>query len=221
MTEPTPTEPAVADPPSPQPERVLDQNEPAIDEEPSITGVHGTIARFEMTYNAASGEVLTFGPPTRQLVPGYVYLAITLAVAGAVASAYVLGPLTRIGVYVLEGDRERPFPAIVLAFLLLASGIATVWRARMRGVVVHPEGLEARYLLALGVPRIRKWTWAQIDRFVLDDEGVMLELWNGEYERLPQVATQQKLSSALASVAASRKKEVTVLSATRRDRQDA
>jgi hypothetical protein len=220
VTEPQPErvpEPEPADAPT----SVLAQVEPAIDEEPSITGVHGTIARFEMAYDPASGEVLQFGPPARQLWPGYVYLAVTLAVAGTVASAYVTGPLTRVGVYVLEGDRDRPFPAVVLAFLLLASGIATVWRARMRGVVVHPEGLEARYLLALGVPRIRKWTWAQIDRFVLDDEGVMLELWNGEYERLPVVARQDQLNGALSSVAAARKKEVTVLSATRGARQDA
>ncbi len=224
MSEPTPNEPAATNPVGTSSSAggdVLAQNEPAIDEEPSITGVHGTIARFDMTYNAAAGEVLSFGPPTRQLVPGYVYLALTLAVAGTVGSAYVLGPLTRIGVYVLEGDRDRPFPAFVLALLLLASGVATVWRARMRGVIVHPEGIEARYLLALGVPRIRKWTWAQIDRFVLDDEGVMLELWNGEYERLPAVAKQPQLGSALASVAVARKKEVTVLPATRRDRQDA
>lgn len=198
-----------------QPASVLARDEPAIDEEPSITGVHGSIARFEMTYNADSGEVLTFGPPTRQLLPGYLYLALTLGVAGFVASAYVLGPLSWVGVYVLEGDRNRPFPAVLLAVLLVASAVATVWRARMRGVMVHPEGLEARYLLALGVPRIRKWTWAQIDRFILDRDGVMLELWNGEYQRLPAVAKQEHLSGVLASVAASRKKEVTVLPTTR------
>lgn len=183
---------------------------PAIDDEPSITGVHGSIARFEMAYDP-NHEILQFGPPARQLWPGYVYLATTLLVAGTVASAYVLGPLTRVGVYVLEGDRDRPFPALVLALLLLASGIGTVWRARMRGVMLHPEGLEARYLLALGVPRVRKWTWAQIDRFVMDDEGVMIELWNGEYERLPPVSQGPRLHSALATVAAARKKQVTVL----------
>ena len=196
---------------APKPESPLASDGPSIDEEPSITGVHGTIAHFEMAYDPAKGEVLRFGPPSRQLWPGYVYLALTVAAAATVGSAYVLGPMTRIGIWVLEGDRDRPFPAFVLAFVLLVSGIGTVWRARLRGVVVHPEGLEARYLMALGVPRIRKWTWAQIDRFVLDREGVMLELWNGEYERLPEVAGQDRLNAALASVATARKKEVTVL----------
>lgn len=209
MTESIPDAQPVASIPDPAPNPLVSDG-PAIDDEPSITGVHGSIARFEMAYDP-NHEILRFGPPGRQLWPGYVYLATTLAVAGTVASAYVLGPLTRIGVYVLEGDRDRPFPALVLALLLLASGIATVWRARMRGVMLHPEGLEARYLLALGVPRVRKWTWAQIDRFVMDDEGVMLELWNGEYERLPPVSQQTKLTSALQTVAASRKKQVTVL----------
>ena len=181
------------------------------DDEPSITGVHGSIARFEMSYDPNTPDPVAYGPTRLQLIPSYLYLAITLGFTLVVASAYVLGPMSRVGVWVFEGDRDRPFPAIVLAVVLLVSGIATVWRARMRGVVVHPEGLEARYVMALGLPRVRKWTWAQIDRFIIDDEGIMIELWNGDYERLPDVAKAASLRGALAQIATMRKKELTIL----------
>lgn len=203
MIEPNTAEPtATAEPPAP---------EPSVDEEPSITGVHGSIARFEMSYNPNTDQPVAYGPPLAQQLPSYVYFGLTVAFALTVASAYVLGPLSRVGVWVFEGDRDRPFPAAALAVILLVSGLATVWRARMRGVVVHPEGLEARYLMALGLPRVRKWTWAQVDRFILDEDGIMLELWNGDYERLPDVARIDSLRGALAQIAALRKKEVTVL----------
>jgi hypothetical protein len=61
------------------------------------------------------------------------------------------------------------------------------------------------------VPRIKKWAWAQIDRLVLDDKGVMLELWDGNYERLPDVADPKGLSDLLEQVAISRSKDVTRL----------
>jgi hypothetical protein len=82
----------------------------------------------------------------------------------------------------------------------------------MRGVVVTADGVEARYLLAMGVPKIRKWSWAQIDRFVIDDADVMLELWNGTYERLPKVRDGEKLANLLEGIAAARGRAVTRLS---------
>lgn len=201
MTSPAPPEPTPDEPHQP----------PSIDEEPSITGMHGSIARFEMSYDPSRGEPAEFGPPMRQLLPAYCYAALALAFAAVVGAGYAMGPLSRLGVWVLEGDRDRPFPAFMLAGVLIVSGLATVWRSRMRGVVVHGEGLEARYLLALGIPKVRKWTWAQIDRFIVDDAGVMVQLWNGDYERLPAVAAQNKLNGALVAVATARKKELTVL----------
>ena len=66
-------------------------------------------------------------------------------------------------------------------------------------------------MLLLGVPRIKSWAWAQIDRLVVDDRGVMLELWDGQYERLPDVAEPARLSSLLEQVALSRNKPVTRL----------
>lgn len=63
----------------------------------------------------------------------------------------------------------------------------------------------------IGVPRIRKWTWSQIDRLVVDDEDVMLELWDGSYEKLPKVREGKKLAELLERVAAGRGRPVTRL----------
>ena len=55
-----------------------------------------------------------------------------------------------------------------------------------------------RFVLPLGVPRVRRWAWAQIHRMVIDDrEDVMLELWTGEYDKLPAVARPKDLASIL------------------------
>ena len=59
------------------------------------------------------------------------------------------------------------------------------------------SGIEARYVLPLGVPRVRRWAWAQIHRMVIDDRDVMLELWTGEYDKLPAVARRADLAAIL------------------------
>ena len=59
--------------------------------------------------------------------------------------------------------------------------------------------------------RIKRWAWPQIDRFVVDETQVMLELWDGTYERLPEVAETAKLVNLLERIAAGRKIQVTKL----------
>ena len=81
----------------------------------------------------------------------------------------------------------------------------------MRGVIVKREGLEARYILALGFPRIRRWTWAQIHRVVIDDDQAMLELWDASYARLPEVADTKAMTALLEQVAIMRSIQVTRL----------
>ena len=95
----------------------------------------------------------------------------------------------------------------------MASAIGTAIRSSMRGVVVSAEGVETRSLVALGLPRVRRWAWAQIHRVVVDesDEG-MLELWDGTYERLPEVAEARKLTQLLEQIALGRRMQVTRLS---------
>jgi hypothetical protein len=140
-----------------------------------------------------------------------VYLAFALVVLGIVVTAYNGSTSSRLWVWIVEGDRNRPLGAQPLSILILVSALGTVLRSWMRGVVITHEGIMTREVLLLGVPRIKKWAWAQIDRLVLDDKGVMLELWDGNYERLPDVADPKGLSDLLEQVAISRSKDVTRL----------
>jgi hypothetical protein len=83
-------------------------------------------------------------------------------------------------------------------------------RDALSGVVVTRDALEMR-CVTMTVPRVKRYRWAQIDRLVVDDEDVMLELWNGTYERLPRVRDGKGLASLLERVAAARGRPVTRL----------
>jgi hypothetical protein len=190
---------------------LIDSADDADSDAPSITEVNGTVARFTMTYGPEHDGPLRFGPPRSQLWPSYAFALCTLLLGAATAYAYFVatsGPLFR---FIVEGDRGRALPAWVLAAIIGASGIATAIRASMRGVVLSDRGIEARSILMLGVPKVERWAWPQIDRFVLDDKGVLLELWNGTYARLPDVADGAKLADCIEQIAAARKREVTRL----------
>ncbi|HEX7664435.1 MAG TPA: hypothetical protein VF407_07995 [Polyangiaceae bacterium] len=191
---------------------------PALDEgdegdRPSITEVNGTVARFDMSYPAQDEGPVTFGPPLRQRIPSFLYMTVAVAAAIVVFSAPAMARGSLIFRWVVEGDRGRPVSAAFLAVIVVASALGTVIRAHMRGVIVKKEGLEARYLLALGFPRIKKWTWAQVHRMVVDDTGVMLELWNSTYARLPEVADPKGLAALLESIGHARAIQVTRLKA--------
>jgi hypothetical protein len=176
----------------------------------SVTETNGTVARFEMAYTAATPRTLKFGPPIRQRLPSFVFLALALVLEGVVLATYYGSSHSRLYVWIVEGERALPAP--VLAFVVLLSAMGTVLRAQMRGVVVRPDGIEARYLLPLGVPRVRRWVWSQVERIVIDaDGGAMLELWNATYERLPDVARPGELAETLARVAGERRIAVTKL----------
>jgi len=169
---------------------------------PSITEVNGTVARFEMAYNAENETMrVAFGAPLSQRVPSYLFLALAIGVAVTVAMAHGMSANSTLFIWVVEGDRGRPLPASVLSTIILISGLATALRSHMRGVIVHKDGIEARYLLAMGMPRIRKWAWPQIHRMVMDDEGVILELWDGQYDRLPDVDRGADMANLLEGMA--------------------
>lgn len=184
-------------PPPPDP-ALPDLGEEGDGDRPSVTDVNGTVARFEMAYSPeAETHRVPFGAPFTTRIPAYIFLALSIGVVALVGLAHVSSPGSKLFIWVVEGDAGRPLPSTVLAFIVLVSGIATALRSHMRGVVVHKDGIEARYLLPMGVPKIRKWAWAQIHRIVLDDEGVMLELWDGQYDRLPDVARGPELAKLL------------------------
>jgi hypothetical protein len=178
----------------------------------SITDVHGTVARFEMSYSPPTGVRTKFGPPLRERVPSLLYLVGALTLGAIVVYAYSLAPSSsRLFAWVVEGDRGRPISANILAIVVVVSALGTVARAHMRGVLVSDDWIEARYLLAFGIPRARRWGWAQILRVIVDQTSVAFELWDGSFERLPRVAKGQELVDLLRTHAEQRRIGVTVL----------
>jgi hypothetical protein len=183
----------------------------------SVTDVNGTVARFEMTYSPPAGLRRKFGPPLRARVPSAMYLGGALALAGVVLYAYTLAPSSsRLFAWVVGRDRDRPLSASVLAVVVVVSALATVLRTHMRGVVVSDDWIEARYLLPLGIPKARRWAWAQVLRVVLDGTRVAFELWDGSFEQLPDVAKGSDLVLMVLGHAQRRRIDVTMLDAARR-----
>jgi hypothetical protein len=106
--------------------------------------------------------------------------------------------------YVVEADAQRILGARPLAAIMMVSALAAVTRVRMRGVVVHPEGVEARDTYVAGWPRVRKYAWPQIDRILLDKPTIALELWDGRCEMLPAVSAREELAVMLERLALAR-----------------
>jgi hypothetical protein len=158
---------------------------------------------FDMTYKPT--ESTSFGPPAKEHLGAIVYLVLALSVVCMV----VVGTLSPSGSwlfhYVVEVDPQRVLGARPVAVILLLSAVASVLRARMRGVIVRPEGVEFRDSLAGGWPRVRKYAWPQIDKIVLDGgASIALELWDGRREWLPAVGARDRLAATLERVAVAR-----------------
>jgi hypothetical protein len=178
----------------------------------SVTDVNGTIARFEMSYSPPGRERLKFGPPLVSRIPSALYLTAALVVGALVLYAYVAASSSSLlFVWVVEKDRGRPLSANVLATTVVVSALGTVLRTHMRGVLVSEDWLEARYLLPFGIPKSRRWAWSQVLRVVLDGPHVGLELWDGSFERLPEVAKGQELVNVILQHAHEHKIDVTLL----------
>jgi hypothetical protein len=200
---------------NPPPRSLQELGDSASRDEPSITEVNGKIARarFEMAFSPPEDVKFVFGPPRSQLLPSLGFLLFGCCVFGLVVAAYASGSNTRLHIWLIEGDRDRMLPSWILATIVFVSSIAVVARARMRGVTVTAEGIETRTLLAMGVPKVTKWAWAQVDRFVIDERRILVELWNGSSEFLPEVAKTQELAALLEKIAIGKKKDVTRLRA--------
>lgn len=154
---------------------------------------------------------LAFPPPLKQRLPAYAYLALALAASGVVIYAQRLAsPYSALFRYVVEGDSTRPIPSSVCALVLALSAIAAVLREHMRGVVLHPDGVELRELLTLGWPKVRRLHWSQIDKVFLpraeaaDQKPIRLDLWDGSKLWLPLVEKASELGIQLERVALAR-----------------
>jgi hypothetical protein len=164
-----------------------------------------------MAYSPDKADRFAFGPPLWSRLPGYAFLAFAACIALTVFVAYHGSSNSRLYIWVVEGDRNRVIGSAPLAFIIAFTAIGNLVKTSLRGVIVTAEGIEARMIHATGFPSVKRWTWAQIDRVVLDDDDVMLELWNGTYERLPRVREGKKLADLLASIATARGRGVTRL----------
>jgi hypothetical protein len=185
----------------------------------SVTDVHGTVARFDMSYPAPSpGKRAKFGPPLRTRIPSAIYLVAAIAFGAVTWYAYSSPSNSTLFVWAVEGDRIRPLSLGVVAIVLLVSAAATVLRTHMRGVIVSDDWIEARSLLFLGIPRARRWGWAQVTRMVVDDTRVAIQMYDGAFERLPKVAHGAAFVRSMMHHAARLRIQVTVLE--RVDRPD-
>lgn len=178
---------------------------------PSITEVNGTVAKFEMAYNPEKADRFAFGPPLLARLPSLVFLAAAAAMALTVLAAYNASSNSSLFIWVVEGDRHRVFGSGPFAFLILFIAVANVVKTELRGVIVTGEAIETRDVRLGGVPMVKRWSWAQIDRVVVDDDQVMLELWNGTYDRLPKVHKAKELGDIIARIATARGRSVTRL----------
>jgi hypothetical protein len=183
----------------------------------SITDVNGTVARFDMSYEPpSSGERLKFGPPRLTRLPSALYLGASLIFAAVTAYAYSAPTGSKLFVWAVEGDRIRPLSVSVIAVILIVSSIATVIRTHMRGVIVTDDWIEARYL-QMTIPKAKRWGWPQVTRIVLDGERVGFEMYDGSFERLPEVGNGKGMVQVMLHHAARLRVDVTVLErATRR-----
>lgn len=172
---------------------------------------------FDMTYRPARRE--SFGLPIVARLPSYLALLVTSGLALAAWWAPNTTPGSFLHTWVVLGDRTRLVPALVIALVLCGSALAAVLRTEMRGVIVGPEGIELRDLLPLGLPRVRRYAWTQIDRLRIPRFGsdgrvdgriagapklIRLDLWDGSQTLVPDVARTRDLSLILERVALAR-----------------
>ncbi len=157
---------------------------------------------FDMTYRPAE---TAFGPPFVVRVPSFIYLCIALAVVAVVAVAEQSAPGSFLYVHIVERGVRGFISARSVALLLVLGSLASIVQSGMRGVRIRGDGVEYRDMLTIGIPRLRRVRWAQIDCIVLDlPHGIAIDLWDGTRAYLPVVSDRARLSATLEKVAAAR-----------------
>lgn len=155
-----------------------------------------------MTYAPAES---TFGPPLRNKIPSFVYLFAALAALMVVLIAESSPADSWLFVNVVERGARGVITARAVAFMLLLGALSSVLRANMRGVRIRGDGLEYRDIVSLGLPKLKRYRWAQIDRIILDSpQTIALDLWDGTRAFLPMVEDRSGLAAALEKVGAAR-----------------
>jgi hypothetical protein len=147
---------------------------------------------------------MAFGPPLRAWLLPAIYAVLAVCFVAVVLYAWSVPSGSWLFRYVVEGDAHRWLGARTLAALVLLGAIAVLARTSMRGVVIHADGIEARYVVSLGWPKVESYSWMQIDRIAFDAGQVSLQLWDGSRQLLPPVRNVAGLAQALEHIGAAR-----------------
>lgn len=157
---------------------------------------------FDMTYRPAD---TAFGPPLRAKIPSFVYLFLALAALMVLLLAERSAHDSWLYVNVVERGARGFVGARFVAFMLVVGALSSLVRSSMRGVRIRADGLEYRDIVSLGIPKLRRYRWAQIDRIILDSpNNIALDLWDGTRAFLPAVEDRVGLAAALEKVGAAR-----------------
>ena len=155
-----------------------------------------------MTYRPTE---TSFGPPLLIRVPSLIYAALAAAAVVVVLIAESSPSNSWLYVNVVERGVRGIMSARTFAACLVVGAVASVLRANMRGVRIRGDGVEYRDVISLGIPRLKRFKWAQIDRVILDaPRNVALDLWDGTRAFLPEVSDRLSLSATLEKVAHAR-----------------
>lgn len=157
---------------------------------------------FDMTYQP---EEQSFGPPWLSRLPSLIYLGLALLVAGLLVAGENSGSNSVLFDFVVQQDRQRTMGMRTFAIVLMVGSVASVLRSGMRGVRIFPGGVEARDIRNWVIPYVRRYTWPQLEKIVLDAKtSVAVDLWDGRREYLPEVNDRPALEATLERVAAAR-----------------
>ena len=155
-----------------------------------------------MTYRPTE---TSFGPPLSIRVPSLLYAALALGAVVVVLLAEASPSGSWLYINVVERGVRGIMSARACAACLVVGAIASLLRTNMRGVRVRGDGVEYRDIVSLGIPRLRRFKWAQIDRVILDSpRSVALDLWDGTRAFLPEVSDRPSLCATLEKVAHAR-----------------
>lgn len=155
-----------------------------------------------MTYRPSE---TSFGPPWLIRVPSLLYAALALGAVVVVLLAESSPSSSWLYANVVERGVRGIMSARMFAGCLVVGAVSSVLRANMRGVRIRGDGVEYRDIVSLGIPRLRRFKWAQIDRVILDSpRSVALDLWDGTRAFLPEVSDRPSLASTLEKVAHAR-----------------
>jgi len=155
-----------------------------------------------MTYRPTE---TSFGPPFLLRVPSLIYALLAAAAVVIVLVAESSPSTSWLYVNVVERGVRGIMSARTFAGCLVVGALASVLRTNMRGVRIRPDGVEYRDIVSLGIPRLKRFKWAQIDRVILDaPRYIALDLWDGTRALLPEVSDRPTLSATLEKVAHAR-----------------